>query len=244
MQFAILTSVAALAFVGSASAAMSSLQFTVSSTSAGSGAWSSTGTATGTAGQYQFADEERYVGFNASFDLTCNDTSVLDRGLIAGSFGLTNNTASLQTFTIEIFLPTVAQGPSGLAGGSVGGLLTADGDGGIFSTAGTSAWNYFVRAAGSQADTTIASLINSPYSVTATPFGIAAIPGQSFGAPIPSMPTVGIGDAMGLRLVFQLGAGDRVEFGTSFVLQAVPAPGAGAMLGIAAILGKGRRRRA
>jgi hypothetical protein len=58
------------------------------------------------------------------------------------------------------------------------------------------------------------------------------------------MPTVGIGDAMGLRLVFQLGAGDRVEFGTSFVLQAVPAPGAGAMLGIAAILGKGRRRRA
>lgn len=244
MQFAILTSAAALALVGSASAAMSNLQFTVSSTSAGSAAWSSTGTATGTAGQYQFAGDQRYVGFNASFDLTCNDTSVLDRGLIGGSFGLTNNSSSVQTFTVEIILPTVAQGTSALAGGSVAGLLMADGDGGFFSTAGTSAWNYLVRAAGTKADTTIASLINSPFSATANPFGIAVIPNQSFGAPIPGMPTGPIGDAMGIRMVFQLGAGDSVDFGTSFVLQAVPGPGTGAMLGIAALLGKGRRRRA
>lgn len=244
MQFAILTSAAALALVGSASAAISNLQFNVSSSGAGSASWSSTGTATGTAGQYQFTGDQRYVGFNASFDLTCNDTSVLDRGLIGGSFGLTNNTASLQTFTIDIILPTVAQGTSALAGGSVSGLLTADGDGGVFSTAGTSAWNYLVRAAGSQTNTTIASLINSPFSVTANPFGIGVIPGQSFGTPIPGMPTGPMGDAMGIRMVFQLGAGDHVDFGTSFVLQAVPAPGAGAVLGIAAILGKGRRRRA
>lgn len=244
MQFAILTSAAALALAGSASAAMSSLQFNVSSSGAGSASWSSTGTATGTPGQYQFMDDKRFVGFNAQFDLTCNDTSVLDRGLIGGSFSLTNNTAALQTFTIDIILPTVAQGPSALAGGSVSGLLVADGDGGIFSTAGTSAWSFLVRAAGSQADTPIASLIPAPFSVTANPFGIGVIPGQSFGAPIPGMPTGPIGDAMGIRMVFQLGAGDSVDFGTTFILQSVPGPGAGAMLGIAAILGKGRRRRA
>lgn len=244
MKFAILSSAAMLALAGAASAAISNLQFSVTSTSAGSAAWSSTGTFTGTAGQYQFTGDQRYVGFNATFDLTCNDTSVLDRGFMGGSFGLTNNTASAQTFTIDIYLPTVAQGTSGLAGGAVSGLLTADGDGGTFSTAGTSAWNYFVRAAGSQTNTTIASLINAPYSVGAGAFGIATIPGQSFGAPIPGMPTVAIGDGMGLHLVFNLGAGDHVDFSTTYVLQAVPGPGAGAMLGIAAILGKGRRRRA
>lgn len=244
MKFEILTSAATLALCAGASAAMADLQFSVSSSGAGSASWSTAGAATGTAGQYRYVGDQRYVGFNATYDLNGNDTSVLDRGFIGGSFGFTNNTASLQTFTIDVTLPTAARGTSGLAGGSVSGLLMADGDGGIFSTAGSSAWNYFVRAAGSSSNATIASLINAPYSVSAGAFGIASIPGQSFGTPIPGMPTVAIGDAMGLRLVFQLGAGDHVDFTTTFVLQAVPGPGSAAMLGIAAIIGKGRRRRA
>jgi hypothetical protein len=49
-----------------------------------------------------------------------------------------------------------------------------------------------------------------------------------------------MGDEAGIRLVFQLGAGDQVDLSTVFVIQAVPAPGAVAGL---ALVGAGMRRR-
>jgi MYXO-CTERM domain-containing protein len=70
---------------------------------------------------------------------------------------------------------------------------------------------------------------------------VASIPGQSFGTPIPNLPSIAMGDAVALRLVFQLGAGDSLDLTTAFVVQAVPAPGAVAMLAIAGL--RARRRR-
>jgi hypothetical protein len=49
-----------------------------------------------------------------------------------------------------------------------------------------------------------------------------------------------MGDAAGIRMVFQLGAGDQVDLSMVFVIQAIPAPGAVAGL---ALVGGGMRRR-
>jgi hypothetical protein len=245
MKFAILSSTAALALAGHALAAPPALQFSVTSSGAGSASWSSTGAATGTTGQYNYVGKQNEVGFTASYDMNGNDTSVLSRGLLGGSFSLTNNTASTQSFTIDIYLPTVAQGTSSLAGGSVAGLFSADDTAGTFSTvSGTPAWTYYLHTVGAGSNTNIATLLNDPYSVSAGAYGIATIPGQSFGNPIPGLPAAAIGDRMGMKLVFTLTAGDTVDFSSSYVLQAVPAPGACAAMGIAALIGKGRRRRA
>lgn len=240
MKLILVSTIAATAVAGSASAGIPIMQIAVSSSSGATGAAVPVGTPSGAANQYSYGGTVTAAGFVANFNLVAVDTAAASRGVLGGQFSILNTTASVQTFTIDISASTVVQGTSSLTGGSVSGVLTGNADGGYFASSGAqSIWNASIRNGASISP--IASLLNSPYLVTSGANLVASIPGQSFGTPIPNLPSVAMGDAMGLRLVFQLGAGDQVDLTTAFVVQAVPAPGAVALLAIAGL--RGRRRR-
>lgn len=238
MQFCLASTVVAAAIAGSALAGIPTMQISVSSSNGSSGTASPIGTANGNPDQYSYTATINQPGFLSNFSLIAADTSVAGREVLGGSIQLINTSSSVQTFTIDFAASTLAQGTSSLTGGSVSGVLTGSSDGGLFASAGSSIWSAYIRTGATT--TTIASLLASPYSVTALPDQVSSIPGEAFGTPIPSQPSIAMGDAAGIRMVFQLGAGDQVDLSTVFVVQAVPAPGAVAGL---ALVGAGMRRR-
>jgi len=237
MQFC-LASIVAGVIAGSAFAGIPSMQISVSSSGGSFGAASPVGSPNGNPDQYSYTADINQPGFISTFSLIAADTSVAGREVLGGSIQLINTSANVQTFTIDIAASTLAQGTSSLTGGSVSGVLTGSSDGGLFASAGSSIWSAYIRTGANK--TTIASLLAAPYSVTALPDQVSSIPGEAFGTPIPSQPSIAMGDAAGIHLVFQLGAGDQVDLSTVFVIQAVPAPGAVAGL---ALVGAGMRRR-
>jgi hypothetical protein len=238
MQFCLASTVVAAAIAGSALAGIPTMQISVSSSNGSSGTASPIGTANGNPDQYSYTATINQPGFLSNFSLIAADTSVAGREVLGGSIQLINTSSSVQTFTIDFAASTLAQGTSSLTGGSVSGVLTGSSDGGLFASAGSSIWSAYIRTGATT--TTIASLLASPYSVTALPDQVSSIPGEAFGTPIPSQPSIAMGDAAGIRMVFQLGAGDQVDLSTVFVIQAIPAPGAVAGL---ALVGAGMRRR-
>ena len=238
MQFCLASTVVAGALAGSAFAGIPTMLISVSSTSGSSGVASPVGSPNGNPDQYSYTANINQPGFISSFSLIAADTSVAGREVLGGTIQLLNTSASVQTFTIDFAASTLAQGTSSLTGGSVSGVLTGNSDGGLFASAGSSIWSAYIRTGVNKA--TIASLLAAPYSVTTLPDLVSSIPGEAFGTPIPSQPSIAMGDAAGIRMVFQLGAGDQVDLSTVFVIQAVPAPGAVAGL---ALVGAGMRRR-
>lgn len=240
MRVNLVSAIGAVAMAGSAFAGIPIMQVAVSSSSGASGTAVPVGSPSGAPNQYNYTGLVTAAGFVANFNLVAVDTEASPRGVLGGQFSILNATASVQTFTIDISASTLVQGTSSLTGGSVSGVLTGNGDGGFFGSSGSqSIWNASIRNGAT--NSLVATLLNSPYSVTSGANLVASIPGQSFGTPIPSLPSVAMGNAMSLRLVFQLGAGDQVDLTTAFVVEAVPAPGAIAMLAIAGL--RGRRRR-
>jgi hypothetical protein len=238
MQFCLASTVVAGVIAGSALAGIPTMQISVSSSNGSSGTASPIGKANGNPDQYSYTATINQPGFLSNFSLIAADTSVAGREVLGGSIQLINTSASVQTFTIDFAASTLAQGTSSLTGGSVSGVLTGSSDGGLFASAGSSIWSAYIQTGANK--TTIASLLASPYSVTALPDQVSSIPGEAFGTPIPSQPSIAMGDAAGIRMVFQLGAGDQVDLSTVFVIQAIPAPGAVAGL---ALVGAGMRRR-
>jgi hypothetical protein len=120
-------------------------------------------------------------------------------------------------------------------------VLTGNSDGGLFASANSkSIWTAYIRA--SAVNNSISSLLNAPFQVTSAADNVASIPGEAFGQPIPTQPAMAMGDAMGIRLVFQLGAGDQVDLTTAFVLEAIPAPGAVAAFALVGLSQRRRRR--
>lgn len=240
MRVNVISTLAAATLAGSALAGIPIMQVAVSSSSGASGTAVPVGTPSGAPNQYSYSGVVSAAGFVSNFNLVAVDTEASSRAVLGGQFSIVNTAATVQTFTVDISASTVAQGPSSLTGGSVSGVLTGNGDGGFFGSNGSqSIWNAFIRTGGTS--NPVASLLNSPYSVTSAANMVASIPGQSFGTPIPNLPSIAMGDAVALRLVFQLGAGDSLDLTTAFVVQAVPAPGVVAMLAIAGL--RARRRR-
>lgn len=238
MQFCLASTVVAGVIAGSALAGIPTMQISVSSSNGSSGTASPIGKANGNPDQYSYTATINQPGFLSNFSLIAADTSVAGREVLGGSIQLINTSSSVQTFTIDFAASTLAQGTSSLTGGSVSGVLTGSSDGGLFASAGSSIWSAYIQTGANK--TTIASLLASPYSVTALPDQVSSIPGEAFGTPIPSQPSIAMGDAAGIRMVFQLGAGDQIDLSTVFVIQAIPAPGAVAGL---ALVGAGMRRR-
>lgn len=169
-------------------------------------------------------------GHQMSWDMLVNPDPFIIANIV-----YTNISSSTQNVTLEFVLPIGMSMSSSLIGGSVSGSLTdVNGDGANFSAIdGGSA--YQARADGS----TAAGMLTGA-NVNAGPFGSSLIGPESFGTPIPSLPYGAINFDMAIRYEFSLTAGDSVSLAGSFV--AVPAPGAVALLGIAGLVGRRRRR--
>ena len=217
------------------------MQISVAGSSGGSVSAAPVGSPGGDPFQYSYNSTLAGTGFLSNFTLTATDTTSSNRAIFGGLITVINASASVQTFTIDFSASTFAHGSSSLTGGSVSGVLTGNSDGGLFASAnGNSIWTAYIRA--SAMNNTIASLLNAPFQVTSAADNVASIPGEAFGQPIPTQPAMAMGDAMGIRLLFQLGAGDRVDLTTAFVLEAVPAPGAVAAFALVGLRQRRRRR--
>ena len=157
------------------------------------------------------------------------------------TFGLTNNTGSEDSFTVNTTLPLLAAlGPAYNMGGSVEGTL-GDADfsgGGLLSDNGGPIYSGLVDG------TSRLSLLNDPFSFGGVAFGTAPFGPDSAGLPGVSLPGVGanpFGD-IGIDIDFRLSDGDSATFTADFVVQAVPAPGALALLGLGLVAPRRRRR--
>ncbi len=227
-----------------AAASGPTLQFDLASPGGGT-SWSALGTALGPPNTFGYSGLEAGSNWSISYNMTATDTAFQTKGILGGNVSVLNTAAFAQTFSLTIVLPTFAQGVSSMTGGSVSGVLTGDADGGTFTSVGSlPVWQAFTIPSGRNSPVTIASLMAGPYSVTATPFSVANLPGEAFGKPIPGMPFSAMGDGMGIRMDFILGAGDKVDFTTAFVMDAViPTPGGLALLAAGALSMRSRRRR-
>jgi hypothetical protein len=241
MKFCLSSILAVSALTGSALAGIPVVQISVTGSSGGSALASPVGSPTGDPFQYGYDSTLAGVGFLSNFTLIATDTTASNRSIFGGLVTVINASAKVQTFTVDISASTLAQGSSSLTGGSVSGVLTGNAGGGLFASSGsTPIWTAYIRA--SSVNSNIASLLAAPYQVTAAADNVASIPGEAFGQPIPTQPAMAMGDAMGIRMVFQLGAGDQVDFTTAFVMEAIPSPAAIAAFAIAGLGGRRRRR--
>jgi hypothetical protein len=241
MKFCLSSILVVTALVGSANAGIPVVQISVAGNLGGSASAAPVGSPGGDPFQNSYDSSLVGTGFYSNFTLTATDTTSSDRAIFGGLITLINASASVQTFTIDISASTFAHGSSSLTGGSVSGVLTGNSDGGLFaSSKGNPIWTAYVRA--NSMNYNIASLLNAPFPVTSGADNVASIPGDAFGQPIPTQPAMAMGDAMGIRLLFQLGAGDRVDLTTAFVLEAVPAPGVVAAFALVGLSQRRRRR--
>lgn len=155
--------------------------------------------------------------------------------ILSSTLGISNLGFADAAFELSILLPTSFGSGSALYGGSIGGSITGDENGGYIGALGPdfSLWTGFVD--GMQ----IASMIDSPFFVETSPFGSEAIPADAFGEPIPTLEGVAPIESMSIEIDFILGGGDTASITSTFVAQ-VPAPATLALFGVA---GLGRRRR-
>ena len=238
---AVLASLAAAATAGSASAAIPSVSVRIEQV--GAGFITVNPAANPVDGGYTYSGNVSMWGFQSSFDLSSNFKSAPGNDAFGGFFTLKNTTAAVQQFIIDLTVTNDPFSGNALAGGSVGGILLGGPGGGLLQGVGNGAvWQAIInRPAGS---TTIASLMSgNPFTVTTGANQGGGIAREFFGnsPQIPSLPIGPLGTSRTIRMQFLLGAGNEVSLSTSFVVQ-VPAPGAIALLGLAGLAGRGRRR--
>ena len=168
-------------------------------------------------------------GHSIGWDMLVNPDPFIIANLV-----YTNVSGLTQSVTVEVVLPIGMPMGTTLIGGSVSGSLTdGNGDGATFTALGGGAYTAL-------ADGSVAATLLSGAAVNAGPFGSALIGPDSFGTPIPSQPYGAINSTMAIRYEFSLTAGDSVSLAGSFV--AVPGPGAVALLGVAGLVARRRRR--
>ena len=157
---------------------------------------------------------------------------------MGGNFVIRNNTAQTQNFVIDVTLPgSFAAGTQWLVGGSAAGsMVNLNPFAGSLTSTGP-LWT------ASFDGTTLGSLFSN-VNASVDPFFTGSIGSQSFGSPIPGQPyTGGLSSAARIRLSLTLSAGMEATVTSSFAAQVVPAPGALALLALAAATGSRRRRR-
>lgn len=225
---------------GAATAGIPVMSLTVAGSNGGNGVASlSVAPVADSPHQYRFTGMPIIAtGVYSAFTLYAMDSAAAGRQSFGGQITVINSSTSMQTFTIDISANTQVSGSSSMLTGSMSGaLMDQNGNGASFTTGvGTPGWS------GLLGSTVAATMFSTPGSVTAQPFLTAPITAQSFGIPTAISSAVPVGSNVGIRLSFQLSAGDRVDLTTVFVV--VPAPGAFAFIAAAGIVGTPRRRRA
>lgn len=156
---------------------------------------------------------------------------------LAGNFVIRNETASTQTFVIDVMMPgSFGNGTEWLVGGSAAASMVNLSP---FTGNLTSSGPLWTASFDSN---TVGSLF-SGVNAAVDPFFTGSLASQSFGNPIPGQPyTGGISSAARIRLSLSLTAGMQATVTSSFAAQVVPGPGALALIAVAAF-GASRRRR-
>lgn len=172
---------------------------------------------------------------NWSFTVTDNGASG-GFEILASSLGFQNIGDADATFEVAVMLPVALASGSAFYGGSIGGALTGNADGGFLSSLDSETALYTALVDG----TSIATLGDAPFELLSDPFGSADFAAESFGNPIPSLEAAAAQESMSIELNFILGSGDAFAVTSNYVAQ-IPAPGAIALLAIAG--GVRRRRR-
>ena len=153
-------------------------------------------------------------------------------GFINGNFVVRNETTSAHDYTITIGMTGSAVGPL-VVGGSIGGqfLNTSLGLGSLTSLGGL--WTVHVD------ETLVRSELNNTL-VTAPSFQIASLGSSNFsGLVVPRSSTSNIS----IQFNFRMSGGSEASFTSTIAFQAVPTPGAAALVCLAGVLGRRRRRR-
>lgn len=229
----------AAGFCGSASAAIPTVSFNVSSAAGSNGGALMGDAVPGSPEQYQYLGTAFVPqSFVCNVELFAMDTSASNQAAFGGLVTLINASSSTQSYVVTLTGSTMSQGTSSLIGGNVGGVLSATAAGATFASGGAvTGWTGLIG--GSVAQT----LMTAPVSVSAGPSMSVSIPTQSFGMPIPGLASpIAMGSSTGIRMEFSLSAGARVDLTSVFVVQAVPAPGALVALAMAAAAPRRRRR--
>jgi hypothetical protein len=208
------------------------IQVAPTSTSAG-GVGTYIGSATGTNGSSSI--------WNCNYNFSA--ASGMDYATQSGSLSVTNTSGSDLSFALSLTLPTfAAQQMTGLFNGSVSvGLITSSATGGAGSLSPVSGTPMWVATTGGSP---VGSLFNNWSTVARTTPGVSFVGSQSFGGSQPSLPTSSFGTNIAITFNFILSSGATASFSTALagVGNPVPAPGALAVLAVAGI-GSRRRRR-
>jgi MYXO-CTERM domain-containing protein len=197
------------------------------------------GTATAAANVFNYTGSLADSGgmWTTGFDFNASNMADMQTSFVSGNFIVINTGSATQDFEVVLTLPVVVTGSKmTLYGGSVAGSIIGDVDGGFFSTVGSDAvWSATTNGIA------IADLLTAPITVSTNPFQSALIGSGAFGEPIPSASGPNLTNSLEITLRFSLGAGDSAAF-TSILVAQVPAPGAVALLGLAGLVGRRRRR--
>jgi hypothetical protein len=157
--------------------------------------------------------------------------------VVNGTWAVTNTDFAnpTQHFTMVFTLPiTAIPGPTTSSGSVAGTVSDGDGNGATISTFGGSSF-YAAQIDGS----TTATLYSDPSSVIAASFGTQSIPGVAFGP-------IGTGPALtdiGIVLDFVLTQFDSATFTSEHVVEPVPEPHTGALIGLGLAVLASRRKR-
>jgi len=155
---------------------------------------------------------------------------------------MTNNTGMTQTISITTMIPVApAILPSSLMGGSAAGTLSTNGDGGTLSNVLNSLPMYRALIDGLPVGG-VADLHLFDSSISAPAFDSASTGSESFGQPAPSAPGPAIFSSIGITLQFDLTDGDAASWTSNFVVNVIPGPGSGVLLGLAGFAAIRRRR--
>jgi hypothetical protein len=147
---------------------------------------------------------------------------------VTNNVNVTNNTAGTLIFDVTVTSPVVLTGPLTAMSGSVGITLT--------NTTGTALLDNSVAAAIYSAlidGSSVRTLFDPPYSLTCTPPFCSTSDSDDFGI-FPNPPEIGpqANATIGIRLRFQLSAGDSAGITSVFNIEAVPEPGTAALLAL------------
>jgi len=162
------------------------------------------------------------------FDLTVSGVLADMDPIITVGFGFTNTSLITSTYTIVSSIPIVPLGPSVQIAGSAGFTLT---DGTLDSA--TLANDPGIAIFQGQIDGLTVASAGNPFSLSCNSSGILPCTAtDSVTIPVDTL-AQGAAATIGIRFQFSLSPGDSIGVSGSFVVQQVPEPGVGLLLGTA-----------